>query len=86
MHIATLLACQPTGSQVLDSNHGIDRIEDDATCLYAPWYRKGDQPSYYYLNNHKTDRAMYPTWEEAFNHIARSRRMYAHVLKRGGTR
>lgn len=68
---------------VLDNNHGIEIINYGSSKTYLPWYRKlvsdsrpGYMPSYYYYTRiGGWQRVEYDTYEAAYNHIARSRRM-----------
>jgi hypothetical protein len=72
--------------RVLDENHGIERRSIDkitygtkgttseTEVMYLPWYRK-ETGSYYYTSNNGWVRAEHSSFESAFNHIARSRKM-----------
>lgn len=77
-------------ARVLDGNHGIEyrrsiyKLTEDKTAsamVYSPWYYKEDKQSrhgytnYYYTRVDGWWRVEYDTWLEAFDHIARSRRM-----------
>lgn len=68
-------------TRVLDDNHGIEKIYHGSREVYIPWYTKIIRNSRYgYVNNYYTrncgwKRVEYPTWRQAYNHVARSRRM-----------
>jgi hypothetical protein len=64
-------------AQVLDGNHGIERINYGLSgSVYLPWYySQATLQQHYYTSEDGLHRIEYPTWLEAFDHIARSRRM-----------
>lgn len=69
-------------NKVLDEKHGIDILGSDGRptkvltgdSVYAPWYIRRET-TFYYTSTDGWVRAEYPTWEGAFNHVARSRKM-----------
>jgi hypothetical protein len=64
-------------ARVLDGNHGIERINYGLSgSVYLPWYySEAKRGTYYYTRVDGWHRVECPTWLEAFDHIARSRRM-----------
>lgn len=73
--------------RVLDDDHGIEIIDHGLSGQeYLPWYRlnrkeyRNGHASYYYTRVVGWQRVVYHTWLEAFDHIARSRRMLTHDM------
>lgn len=68
--------------RVLDNNHGIDSYDNShSEPVYVPWYTRsilGSRNGYetnYYTRVGGWERVECKSWEAAYNHIARSRRM-----------
>lgn len=82
MHGTLLLPCQPQGSKVLNREHGIERIDYGTSVRFVPWYWNVESfGRFYYVRAGK--RVECASWQEAYNHIARSRRL--PLLNRGAS-